>query len=102
MLPAVDAMTLLPVAVDPVKETLSTPGCEQSRAPSSFWSQMTLNTPGGSISAASSPKSSVVSGVVGAGLATIVLPVIKQGPSLFINSTSGKFQGVIETQTPSG
>ena len=61
---------------------------------------MMLSTPGGSISAQSSPNSSVVSGVVGAGFATTVLPASSAGATLIISSTSGKFHGVIAATTP--
>src|SRR5665213_866899 len=61
---------------------------------------MTLSTPGGSKSAHSSPNSKVVSGVVGAGFATTVLPASSAGATFIISSTSGKFQGVIAAITP--
>ena len=68
--------------VEPVNATLATSGCCVSAAPRSFWSAMTLSTPGGRIDAASSPKRRVVSGVVGAGFATTVLPASSAGASL--------------------
>jgi hypothetical protein len=77
-------MTFMPVAVDRVKATLATPGCVVSAAPRSFSSQITLTTPVSRISPQTLPNSNVVSGVVGAGLSTIVLPVTSAGPSLLI------------------
>jgi hypothetical protein len=67
-------ITFLPVPVEPVNDTLATSGWVVSRAPRSFWSTITFSTPAGRMFAANSPSSKVVSGVVGAGLATIVLP----------------------------
>ncbi len=97
-----DLATFLPVAVEPVKATLAMSGWAVSSAPRSFWSQITLSTPGGRISLATAPKRQVVSGVVGAGLATMVLPVTSAGPSLLHSRITGKFHGVIEATTPSG
>jgi hypothetical protein len=76
------AMTFLPVAVEPVNATLAMRGCCVSNGPRSFWSTSVLTTPGGSRRAHSSPNRSVVSGVVGAGLSTIVLPASSAGASL--------------------
>ena len=63
---------------------------------------MTLTTPAGRIRAQSSPNLSVVSGVVGAGLATTVLPASRAGATLIINRSIGRFHGVMAATTPSG
>ena len=97
-----DFMTLRPVAVEPVKATLATSGWAVSTPPRSLRSHTTLNTPGGRISFAMVANSSVVSGVVGAGFDTMVLPASRHGASLFIRRMSGKFHGVMEATTPSG
>ncbi len=44
----------------------------------------------------------MVSGVVGAGFTTTVLPASSAGASLVIMRMTGKFQGVIAATTPSG
>jgi hypothetical protein len=82
-------ITFLPVPVEPVNDTLATSGWVVSRAPRSFWSTITFSTPAGRMSAANSPSSKVVSGVVGAGLATIVLPAISPGASFIISKSMG-------------
>ncbi len=59
-------------------------------------------SPGGSTSAQSSPKRSVVRGVVGAGFMTTVFPARSAGATFIISRITGKFQGVIAATTPSG
>src|SRR5258708_35753114 len=63
---------------------------------------MMLTTPGGRIRAQSSPNLSVISGVVGAGLATTVLPARRAGAALIIRRSTGKFHGGMAATTPSG
>src|SRR3546814_1733542 len=63
---------------------------------------MRLRTPGGRISAAISPRNAVVSGVVGAGLAILVLPTLSPGASFITRRMTGNFHGVIAPTTPSG
>ena len=78
---AAAAAIRLPVSTEPVSETMSTPGCSTSACPAgSPWPQSTFSTPAGSHSEASSARRSVVTGVVSAGLSTIVLPVASAGP----------------------
>src|SRR3979411_957107 len=71
--------TLFEVAVVTVNETFAISGWRVKSEPNSFASTMTLSTPGGRIADASSPKRTVVSGVVAAGFATTVLPVMSAG-----------------------
>ena len=72
-----------PVAVEPVKETLSTPGCETRWAPVVGPSPgTTLSTPAGiPTSTASSAIRSAVSGVAASGLRTTVQPAASAGAS---------------------
>ncbi len=76
-------MTSLPVRVEPVNETLSTPGWDTRYAPVVGPSPgTTLTTPGGiPTSVASSPSRSAVSGVCGSGLRTTVQPAAIAGAS---------------------
>jgi hypothetical protein len=75
----------LPVAGEPVSETISTSGWVTSAEPAGLpWPVITLSTPAGSSSAASSANLSVETGVVSAGLSTTVLPVASAGPSFQI------------------
>ena len=69
---------------------MSTSSCVTSAEPAgSPWPVITLSTPGGRMSAASSASRSVVIGVVSAGLRTIVLPVASAGPIFQIAIISG-------------
>ena len=95
-------ITRRPVAVDPVKLILSMPGCAVIQGPSASPPLMPLSTPGGRIAAASSPNLSVVRGVKGEGLRTIVLPASRAGPTLNIARIIGKFHGAIAPTTPIG
>ncbi len=100
--PAAPAMTFWPVAVDPVKEILRTSGCAVSAAPRSFSSATMLTTPAGTMSLMSSPSFSEVSGVVGAGFSTTVLPARSAGGSLNAIRIIGKFHGTMAPMTPRG
>ena len=80
----------LPVATDPVSETMSTPGWEMRASPvGAPGPVMTLRTPLGSASAESFASMRVVSGVVSAGLSTTVLPAASAGPIFQIAIISG-------------
>ena len=92
-----------PVAVEPVKAILSTPGWSTSAAPVAPRPVTTLITPFGTpASTASSASSSVDVGVTSDGLATTVLPAASAGKSFQPSSPSGVFQGVIAATTPIG
>jgi rhodanese-related sulfurtransferase len=70
-----------PVSTEPVSETMSTSGWVTSACPAgSPWPAITLRTPLGRNSAASSASRSVVSGVVSAGFSTTVFPAASAGP----------------------
>jgi hypothetical protein len=71
----------LPVSTEPVSETMATSAWVTTARPAgSPWPVMTLSTPLGKHSAASSASFNVVSGVVSAGLSTTVLPAASAGP----------------------
>ena len=93
-----------PTAVEPVNATRRTLSWVTSASPTSEPRPViTLTTPGGnSASSSSSAIFSVVSGVVAAGLTTIVLPAISAGASLVPSSVSGKLFGTIAATTPIG
>ena len=71
----------LPVSGEPVSETMSMSGCVTSDEPAGWpWPVITLSTPFGSTSAASSASFTVEIGVVSAGFRTIVQPAASAGP----------------------
>ena len=98
------AITRLPTAVLPVKPILATSRWLKSASPTvEPGPQTTFSTPLGSpASCINAATFSRVSGVVLAGLTTKVFPVTSPGPSLLPARLTGKFQGVMAAQTPSG
>ena len=101
--PAADAMIRRPVAVDPVKVTMSTIGFDVSSSPTSPCPLITLRTPGGMpASAATSAIIMASSGVHGCGLSTTVQPTASAGATLTMFSMKGKLNGVIAATTPIG
>src|SRR5215471_2095096 len=96
--------TARPVAVEPVKAILSTPGLLASAAPTSLDSPvMTLITPGGNPAwANSSANRSVDTGECSEGLTTTVQPAARAGAIFQVNSSNGEFHGVIAATTPTG
>ena len=84
MVPDARAMTSRPTSVEPVKATLATSGCSTSRVPTTDPLPITTSsTPSGMpASSASSARRRAVSGVISAGLTTMVLPVARAGPDL--------------------
>ena len=92
-----------PVAVDPVKVTMSTRGSADRAAPTSLAFEVTtLNTPGGiSVSSATMrPYSLPDHGVSCAGLSTTVFPAIRAGTVSAMLRYNGTFQGVMAPTTP--
>ena len=80
----------LPVPGEPVSDTMSTSGWVTSVEPAgSPWPVITLRTPEGKMSAASSAIFSVLIGVVSAGLITTVFPVASAGPIFHTAIISG-------------
>ena len=104
MVPDARAMTSRPTSVDPVKAILATSGCSASRVPITEPLPVTTwSTPSGRpASSASSARRTAVSGVISAGLTTMVLPVASAGPTFHEVMATGKFQGMIAPTTPSG
>ncbi len=103
MVAAASIMTLRPVLVDPVNDTMSTRGSFESSAPTPWSLDVTmLMTPAGkSVCAAiSSPSTAADHGVSGAGLSTNVFPAARAGPTLARLIWCGKFHGVIAPTTP--
>ncbi len=101
--PATVLAIAMPTSVDPVKATLSTPGCATTAAPVSPAPVSTFTTPGGSSACwHTSASSSAVSGVVSAGLSTQVFPAASAGASFHAAMSSGKFHGMTWPATPSG
>ncbi len=93
-----------PVAVDPVKTSLSTSIWAARGAPASAPVPVTmLTTPAGT--PASCIRSAIKSGVSGAsseGFSTMVQPVANAGPIFQIEAAVGAFQGMIAPTTPTG
>src|SRR3954465_15439974 len=77
---AVAVATARTAAVEPVIATMAGIGCAASAAPVDRSPQTTFRTPGGRISANSSPTRTVLAGVVSDGLMTSVLPAASAGP----------------------
>ena len=94
-----------PVAVEPVKATMSTSGDVESTSPTRWSDEVTmLTTPGGMsvCSAIIRPIRVAFHGVSGAGLSTQVLPMARIGPSLLRMISKGKFHGTMTPTTPIG
>ena len=82
---------------------MSTPGCSTSASPVAPSPVTMLTTPGGRpASRQISAKASAVSGVNSAGFSTTVLPAASAGAIFQASISSGKFQGMIWPQTPTG
>src|SRR6185369_3858375 len=96
--------TSIPVLVEPVNATLSTPGWRTSARPTAGpLPVMTLKTPSGMpASVTSLASSSAVTGVWSEGLTTIVQPVASAGASFHVKSNSGEFHGTTAATTPTG
>ena len=102
-LPAAARTIERPTSVDPVNDTLSTSACSAIAAPTLGPPVTTLTTPSGTpASAISSARRNAVSGVCSAGLTTQVFPHANAGASFHAVIISGKFQGTINPQTPTG
>ena len=92
-----------PVAVEPVKVSMSTAALRASNSPVRPSPGSTFSTPGGSpASNASCPSSRAEAGESSEGLSTTVLPAASAGPIFKAALMTGKFQGVIAATTPRG
>src|SRR5690606_4797346 len=102
---AAEAITLRPVAVEPVNDTRSTRGSVDNMAPRAWSDELTtLSTPAGmSVSVeARWASAAAAQGVSGAGWRTTVHPAARAGPTLARLIWCGKFHGVIAPTTPAG
>ena len=92
-----------PAAVDPVKETLSTPGWVTRCSPTSRSAGTTFRTPAGTpASSHSSANTNALTGVSGADLSTIVEPDASVGANFNMVMNSGTFHGTMPATTPTG
>src|SRR5215469_11638207 len=100
--PAHWAISSLPTAVEPVKESLRTIGLLVISPPIAFSAPVTTeNTPfGRPARPASTAIASAEKGVCGAGFTTMVQPAASAGPHFRVIIAAGKFHGVIAVQTP--
>lgn len=98
------SMTRLPLAVEPVKETMSTRSSVTSGSPISATSPITtFMTPGGRpASVRSRARPIVVAGVWESGLTTTLHPAASAGQIFQAAWFSGKFHGAISVATPTG
>ena len=94
--------TATPPRVDPVKDTMSTCGCDDSAAPASGPSPLTrLKTPGGTPARSiTSASRSALSGDNSLGFRTTVQPAASAGAIFSAAWCSGQFHGVMRPQTP--
>ena len=97
-------MMICAVSPEPVKATLSMPGCFTIAAPAVGPNPgTTLITPSGTPAFwASRASRRAVSGVCSAGFITIVQPAARAGPHFHDTIRIGKFQGMICPATPTG
>jgi histidinol dehydrogenase len=86
---AADPATSIPARTLPVTDTIAGTGCATRARPVSRSPQTTLNTPGGRCSAISSAIMSAVTGVVSAGLSTMVFPAARAGAHFHTAIISG-------------
>ena len=96
--------TRTPARVEPVNDTMSTPGCAAIACPTVGPSPFTrLNTPAGTpASWKTSARISALSGAISVGLSTIVQPAASAGATLHMIWFTGQFQGVMKPHTPIG
>ena len=96
--------TAAPAAVEPVKDTMSSPGCDEIAAPTVGPSPITmLNTPAGTPAASRiSAWMMALKGVNSDGFKTIVQPAASAGATLHMTWFVDQFHGVISPQTPTG
>jgi hypothetical protein len=99
---AADIMTLLPVAMEPVKLIFSMPGCSVIIGPSLSSPFKHWRTPGGRYFWAISANLSAEYGVKGEGFTITVLPVKRPGTIFCVDRMRGKFHGQMAPTTPSG
>jgi hypothetical protein len=95
------AITARPVGTPPVNDTMSTPGCDTSIAPSSGPGPLTaFTTPGGKASANAAATARTAPGQVGGAFTTTVLPASKAGSTLLPSTDTGQLNGNSAATTP--
>src|SRR5665213_2794465 len=91
------------IGVEPTKLTAATCGCSSSASTAALSPCTTLKTPGGKpASAKSSAISTLAEGSRSDGFSTKVLPQAIATGNIHIGTITGKLNGVIPAQTPSG
>src|SRR5262249_58620346 len=97
------AQTFAPGACERVNDTPSMPGCLTMAPPTPPRPNTMLNTPAGTPDSYTiSASAAAVAGVGPAGLITTVLPNASAGADFHEGIAIGKFQGVINPNTPTG
>ncbi len=77
--------TSIPARVDPVNETMSTRGCDDSACPTSAPPCTKFTTPGGTPAASRISKNSTAEeGVYSEGFSTMVQPTARAAPTLSV------------------
>jgi hypothetical protein len=96
--------TSVPARVEPVKDTMSISGWEESGAPTFGPSPLRrLNTPLGTpASCMTFAQSTALNGEYSEGFNTMVQPAASAGTTLAATWFIGQFQGVISAHTPTG
>ena len=100
-----DALAIrLPISVEPVNATLSTPGWVTSAIPISPGPGDDVDDARRQVGLAADvgEQQRATAGVVDAGLRTTVLPAARAGAIFQASISSGKFHGMIWAATPSG
>src|SRR5258706_7651607 len=94
----------LPTAVEPVKDNMSTSGCDTNTSPTVGPRPTTILTAPLGTPAASriSPNITVVPDVTSAGFTTAVQPAASAKGSFWLTIRNGKFHGVMMLTTPIG
>lgn len=96
-------MISYPTSVEPVNEILSTSGWSTRQAPVYPNPVTILTTPGGKPASLNNwANLKAERGVYSAGFKTTVQPVHKAGANFQTAINKGKFQGIINPQTPTG
>ena len=101
---AAERATSTPARVEPVNDTMSTPGCSAIAWPTVGPSPFTrLNTPAGTPAACRiSANRLALSGAISVGFSNIVQPAASAGATLQAIWLIGQFHGVISPHTPTG
>jgi len=96
--------TTLPIAVEPVNETLEILGwCVIAFPTTEPYPGTMLTTPAGNpASLNKEPMNKHVKGVISLGLKTTQFPAAKAGANFHVPINNGKFQGEIKPTTPNG